>query len=449
MSATIRKHVGKFSSKCPETTRSLLTDTYVDDIQAGGKKPTDLETFKTEATTIMDQGGFELHKWHSNIEALESNNKKTEDAGTQESRTNGKLLGIFWNKVEDTLTINFQSCLQIHEPLTKRKILSAINGIYDLLGWTSPITITGKIIFSELCIRNTTWDKNVPDDIRARWYSWVQSIQQKCMLTVPRSVVIKESHDVALHGFADASEAAVAAAVYIISSVETGGGKQNLLVAKSRLAPKALSIPRLELAAAHTFSKLMARVKKALTDINITSINLWSDSMTTLFWLNNRGTWSKYVRTRVKAINNFGMTNWRYVPTNQNASDLGTRGVPPSKIGDFWLKGPKWLSTIKEWPNQPELVETPELLTEKVSQRKELTLLEKQFLSQQEWCSKIISSQPYTRLLRITAFIRRFVGNCSQKTRTQGPLTSEEIQQRERVWIRFGYVLPINHQFRQ
>ena len=54
LNATIRKHVGKFSSKYPETTRSLLTDSYVDDIQGGGKKPTDLETFKTEATAIMD-----------------------------------------------------------------------------------------------------------------------------------------------------------------------------------------------------------------------------------------------------------------------------------------------------------------------------------------------------------------------------------------------------------
>ena len=111
------------------------------------------------------------------------------------------------------------------------------------------------------------------------------------MLTVPRSVVIKESLDVVLHGFADASKVAVAAAVYIISSDETGGGKQNLLVEISRLAPRALSIPRLELVAAHALSKLMGHVKKALPDINISSINLWSDSMTTLFWLNNRGTW--------------------------------------------------------------------------------------------------------------------------------------------------------------
>ena len=78
LNAKIRKHVGKFSSKYPETTRSLLTDTYIDDIQGGGKKPTDRETFKTEATTIMDQGGFELHRWHSNIEALESNNRNQE-----------------------------------------------------------------------------------------------------------------------------------------------------------------------------------------------------------------------------------------------------------------------------------------------------------------------------------------------------------------------------------
>ena len=120
-----------------------------------------------------------------------------------------------------------------------------------------------------------------------------------------------------------------------ISSDETGGGKQNLLVAKSRLTPRALSIPRLELVAAHMLSKLMAHVKKALQDINITRINLWSESMTTLFWLNNRRTWPKYVRNRVKAISDLGMTNWRYVPTDRNPSDLGTRGVPPSKSVTF------------------------------------------------------------------------------------------------------------------
>ena len=231
------------------------------------------------------------------------------------------------------------------------------------------------------------------------------------MLTVPRSVVIKESHHGILHGFADVSKVAVTAAICIVSSDETGGRKENLLVAKSRLAPKALSVPRLELVAAHMLSKLMAHVKKVLPDINITSINLWSDSMMTLFWLNNRGTWSKYVRNRVKVISDLGMTNWPYVPTDHNPSELGTRGVLPSKIGDFWLRGPKWLSTLKEWPNQPKLVETPELLMEKLSQRKELALLEKQSLGQQEWCSKIINSHPYTKLLRITAFIRRFVGN--------------------------------------
>ena len=102
--------------------------------------------------------------------------------------------------------------------------------------------------------------------------SWVKSIQQKCMLTVPRSVVIKENHDVMLHGFADASKVAVAAAVYIVSSDETGGTKENLLLAKSRLAPKALSVPTLEFVAAHTLSKLMADVKKARPDINITSM---------------------------------------------------------------------------------------------------------------------------------------------------------------------------------
>ena len=40
-------------------------------------------------------------------------------------------------------------------PLTKRKMLSAINGVYDFLGLAAPVTITGKILYSEVCL--TKW----------------------------------------------------------------------------------------------------------------------------------------------------------------------------------------------------------------------------------------------------------------------------------------------------
>ena len=34
----------------------------------------DLEKFKTEATDILEDGKFTIHKWESNVEKLESEN---------------------------------------------------------------------------------------------------------------------------------------------------------------------------------------------------------------------------------------------------------------------------------------------------------------------------------------------------------------------------------------
>ena len=58
-------------------------------------------------------------------------------------------------------------------PLTKRKMLSAINGVYDLLGLAAPVTIMGKIRYSDVCLRKLRWDQVVPDDIQRSWNNWL------------------------------------------------------------------------------------------------------------------------------------------------------------------------------------------------------------------------------------------------------------------------------------
>ena len=39
----------------------------MDDVQSGGDGKEELLKFKEEATQIMNEGGFQLHMWHSNI----------------------------------------------------------------------------------------------------------------------------------------------------------------------------------------------------------------------------------------------------------------------------------------------------------------------------------------------------------------------------------------------
>ena len=152
--STLQKHVKQFEEEYPKTTKTLLEDTCVDDAQAGDDSIEELQNFKEEATTVMDKGGFRLHKWHSNADEL---GDTTIPATNQKCPTpirhgNGnkttKILGIPWQKEKDTIQVSFERCPAM--PLTKLKIRAIINGVFDVLGFASPITIIGKIIFSEI-----------------------------------------------------------------------------------------------------------------------------------------------------------------------------------------------------------------------------------------------------------------------------------------------------------
>ena len=162
LGSTLQKHVRTFDKESPKTVKALLEDTYVDDVQSGSDSIEELQKFKEEATAIMDKAGFRLHKWHSNAEVLEdTNHTSTPNHDLSISTDNAKkpraakILGTPWQKKEDTLQVRFERCLYPAIPLTKRKILAIINGVFDVLGVASPIMILGKTIFSVFVNENS------------------------------------------------------------------------------------------------------------------------------------------------------------------------------------------------------------------------------------------------------------------------------------------------------
>ena len=66
-----------------------------------------------------------------------------------------------------------------------------------------------------------------------------------------------------LHTFGDASIEGVGAAVYAVVK-QPSGTTQQLVTAKSRLAKRSLTLPRLELLAAHMAANLAVNVSNAL-----------------------------------------------------------------------------------------------------------------------------------------------------------------------------------------
>ena len=89
-----------------------------------------------------------------------------------------------------------------------------------------------------------------------------------------------------LHVFGDGSEMAYAEVIYLrIETSETVS--THLIMSKTRVAPlEPMSVPRLELLAFLISSRLVTRVRSALSPVvNIEEIYRWSDSTTTLHWI--------------------------------------------------------------------------------------------------------------------------------------------------------------------
>ena len=248
------------------------------------------------------------------------------------------------------------------------------------------------------------------------------------VITFPRSILASNAQTLELHGFCDASLTATCAVVYIISTgtMET---RQELLVSKNRVAPKETSVPRLELIGAVMLSKLIAHVKENLNNVEFSKCIAWSDSTTVLYWLKSRGTYSRFVRNRVDKITEQEL-DWKYVPTADNPADIGSRGCYPRELSKLWLNGPSWISKEHEWPNQQPVCETEESKSE-VAKTKERALIEVDDNLQENALNKLLE-KPYHKMLRITAYIYRFV----RREHNKETLNACEIQNAEKFWIK-------------
>ena len=169
LGATLEKHLDTYGNQySDQTIKYLKEDTYVDDIQGGGDSPEDIKRFKEEATVVLKRGGFELHKWHSNSPQF---NELKQDETTSLIKT----LGIQWDTNVDTFSV--MADIPVDKQLTKRKVLSHINSVFDMHGWAAPLMVTAKLIFSEICKNSYHWDEKLPEEVATRWNKWRNTIQ--------------------------------------------------------------------------------------------------------------------------------------------------------------------------------------------------------------------------------------------------------------------------------
>ena len=94
------------------------------------------------------------------------------------------LLGLKWNKDKDTLTVPMPVSEIV---LTKREILAKLARIYDPLGFVSPLTRGGKLIYRSVCDTKSSWDTPMSESLIRLWNSWDHACPEQ--VEVPRSIV--------------------------------------------------------------------------------------------------------------------------------------------------------------------------------------------------------------------------------------------------------------------
>lgn len=253
-------------------------------------------------------------------------------------------------------------------PITKRSILAATSKLYDPFGILSPVIILCKIIFQSVCKSKMGWDDPVEMFMHEQWLKLTQDLKLVGEVQLKRHYFHKKSlselQSVQLHGFADASQRAYGAVVYL--RVELTDGTVFTELVTSRTTINGDTIPRLELLGALALARLMNYVLAAFEGIfRVDSISCWSDSQIALWWIwgVNRE-FKQFVQNRVVEIRGLVKPgHWDYCPLENNPDDICSRGSLASKMvaNQLCWNGPEFLLKGKDaWPSLPV---NPEVIT--------------------------------------------------------------------------------------
>ena len=437
LAGVIKEHLRSLKPKYPDLVDEIEKSLYVDDLISGSHSTKKALELKQTAKDVFSEAGFELHKWHSNVKEIEAaenpivtgenQSYAKQQLGVSEGET--KLLGLAWSKDEDSIQVNIP---KETAACTKRGILGKMARIYDPLGLVSPLTLTGKTLFRDACDLRIAWDAFLPGTLQQKWLNYERNLPDH--VSVPRSLAKPEEaiQSIELHAFGDASGIGVSAAVYATVHQQSGVNT-GLVTAKSRLAKKGLTIPRLELVSGHMATNLVHNVKKSLQGFPVQRVVGWLDSAVALHWIRGNGEYKQFVGNRVRKIQEKSYIEWRHVTSADNPADLGSRGGDVSKSANLWWKGPDWLLDENNWP--------PNITTHDTSDtRAEIKAVKEIFavaVAADDELDRLLEKHEYWKTIRITTRMNRFVSNArnSREDRITGPLTTEETARQVKFWI--------------
>lgn len=208
LGGTLKQHLDSLKAKYPEEVEEIMKSLYVDDVISGAYTADQGHKSKEIAVSAFGEAGFKLHKWHSNVEELEAETVLRDEEHTYAKeklgvKPNGaKLLGLPWNKKEDTVAVSFKGD---SAATTKREVLKSLASVFDPLGVAIPTVLVGKRIYREVCDERLPWDTVLPEKLDKQWDNFRKGLSDE--VKIPRSLATAKEQvcDIDLHVFGDTS----------------------------------------------------------------------------------------------------------------------------------------------------------------------------------------------------------------------------------------------------
>ena len=396
----------------PLASSAVLTDCYMDDILTGNDDFEKAKILQKQLVSLFKSGNMKLKKWSSNNKMLLEDIDPSDKLNFNEINKNEitsviKTLGLSWNPIRDVFKLSVNICNPINK-LTKRSMLSAIASLFDPLGLIGPVVTRAKLIMQMLWQLKLDWDNEVPIDLACLWNEFCCDLKNIKEFELKRYIK-PASISYELHGYADASEKAYGACIYLRCKINEDCYEMNLVCAKSRVAPlKQISIPKLELCAALLLSQLLSKVKDSLK-LKIDNIYLWSDSEVVLKWINLSPHLLKtFVANRVANIQEQTTScKWLHISTKNNPADFISRGLSASDLinCEMWWKGPAFMCKPQcEWS-----VKEINIDDKNIPEQKQISVV---FMNENNEISSLLEKfSSFQKLKRVVAYICRFIEN--------------------------------------
>ena len=350
----LRKTAEEARNKKPLAAETIKRNSYMDDILGSTRSAEDTADLTKDMTQVLAERGFKIKEWICSYLSNVSVPLKNSPA---ESLVQEEVLGITWWPKKDLLSFAVDQKRQ-YEVLTKRKMLSFANTIYDPVGLLTPVTVKLKILIRAvwMCEPKIDWDDEVPANISQEWKQLTADLNGLSETYFQRSITPENAvGNPVLVVFSDGSENAYGAVAYARWKLENGTYSARLISAKSRLAPlNIVDIVRLELCGAVLSKRLRFTVASEMS-LRWEKVFHFTDSeiVQAMTQKESYG-FNTFAANRVGEIHQATNKNeWYWVSGKLNIADLTTRGAKVREIDgeSIWQNGPAFLTLEEElWP---------------------------------------------------------------------------------------------------